>query len=471
MPKPTKQQMIDALLIEERDLITDNISQKNKALEDMLESNNLVEVPHVMELKADGYVFVSTVNDETFLMKKSETDIALVDKNSNGKYDVICFPNKLKDSPSTLKETFGVIRAGDNKYYEENSPLIVKPKHCRIYYPIDQCYRCELTRNYFISKDHLVENIEGLGLVDKNFVVYTEDTGEYKLKTNCYNYGGNYYRYRQLAPDYVHHGEPFWFDETKGETPKDRSFGVELEYDNAGNLCFEVLKDKDLREKWSSVRDGSLPPNGSEFVSVPFTIDKLDEVTKMIEAARRTGAEPAKSCGYHVHISGGDLNYMDLSSLLTLCMGIQQEIFNLVTDSRINNEYCKLLDSRFIGFTKVKTKKDRRSAGCHLYGDERQYLDRHNRSKYQSTVRHYWINIDRMFRFRTRKDRHKKTVEFRLRQADFDYEQFNQMILLFYYMVEYAKNHSQKTCSRSRLIDVANYAPYRHRKTLKQLIK
>jgi len=438
--------------------------------ERFMTENGLEDYPDPKKLLSDGYVYVSTEEGGMFIMDKRLTTKAIESEEERA---CIYFPTQFIDTP-VLQDVFGVVRLSDGSFYTLDSVEIIKPHGCRNYYKKSECFKCDLTGNYYINGDDLIENVEEYDKVHKSHVVHTVDTGEMKIKERCYRYRNcaevEYYRYRQLAPDYRYDGSPVWFDETVKN--KRGIVGIELEYTNGAKLCLETLRTKKFRDIWSTVRDGSLPPDGAEFVSVPLELNELHNVSDFIYFAQDQEAKAHRSCGYHVHISGKDMNYMDISSLVNLCFSVQGEVFDLVDESRINNNYCKLLDNRFTGFSTLKYKKDKIKAGGVLYGDDEGFKQRHQRSKYApGSARHYWLNIDRMFRFRKREDKHQKTIEFRLYQADFNVPYFMNMILLFYYMVEFAKTKSQKTCRRASLIDVVNIAPYHHRKQLRQLIK
>jgi hypothetical protein len=313
------------------------------------------------------------------------------------------------------------------------------------------------------------------GFAFKTDLVKTKDTKRLIPRPYAYKSGDDFYEFELLARPSK---GPIKFDHTK--IPKeinDRRLGIELEFGDATKLSREVLRQKELRTIWSSVRDGSLDSisNGIEFVSIPLKIDELGKVEDFIKLAKKLGADANIKCGYHVHISAINTSFVDVSALVTLCTNIENELFKLFPPSRQNNNYCRKLDEIFDGFVQVTHRKNKNIGGEQLYSKHASdFKTRHQDSKYrnsngQNGPRYYWLNLDRLYHKRANPEQ--RTIEFRLHEATFDHTRFVSFAILCYYLVEYSIHHGKKTCKTATLKDIISFVPYKYRKRLTHFIE
>lgn len=362
----------------------------------------------------------------------------------------------------------------DGEMYYSKSPQITKAIDTRKWVLKKKAY--ESIGGYYEEKDNLLYKERDDQWIPKEKTVVTKDTEEVEYAPNCYYTGKNYYRYRDMAAGKGNWGHaPYTKESIFPKEIKERRIGIEYEFGDSFNMFEDFLK-SDFKYDWNSVRDGSLDNirQGIEFVSIPFKLEELDRGVEFIDFAKAQGATISDSCGYHVHIGASDLNFMDISNVICLGVQIEASMFKLGGMHRENNTYCKPLSERFRGFIDVKVPKDKNKYGNDLYKNlNASFTERHKQSKYVDArghqgIRYYWLNIDRFFYQREKPEQ--KTVEFRNHIATWDSKKFYNYCLLCYYIVEFAKNHSKKTCMKTDIYDIANSAKPLHRKQLNQYL-
>lgn len=363
----------------------------------------------------------------------------------------------------------------DGALYNSEVFHFVRAKDTDRMIPIEDAHQVD--RGYYVEKVDKYEYLESHDLyAKKEDVVEACDTGERVSKRMAYrSEAGKYYRFSELSPD-ARVNRPLRFDHTKIEGSDERRVGVEFEFGNATAMTVEVLKNPEMRRTWASVRDGSLDgiSNGIEFVSIPLELSELDIVKDAILMAEKMKCTADKACGFHVHVSATDLNFMDITSLVNLCSNLEDELFKMFPKDRDNNNYCKRLNENFKGFVDVTTRKDKKKTYDKLYDGQRATVkERHKLSKYvdsggQRGIRYHWLNLDRLYHKREQPEQ--KTVEFRIHEATFDYERFVAFIYLCYYIVEFAKNHGKSVCKTVGFSDIISFAHYKHRKYIKAFL-
>lgn len=297
-----------------------------------------------------------------------------------------------------------------------------------------------------------VEKVENLiyiprydGYTTKNNAVITADLGEYDLKDACYTPDGvTFYSFEFMMPGYkVRESNPIRFDATRPDKKiEDRRIGIEFEMENSEELGLEILKNPETRKVWRAERDGSLSPRGTEFVSIPLRYTDFEKVTNnFMTMANKHKAIVNDGCGFHVHITGTDLTHKDIINLVKFGAFNEKAFFDLVARSRQQNRFCKRMNERFDGFLKENTQDE---AAIRYYGSEGVYRERHKQNKWgANNERHFWLNLDRIFLFRT--DPSKITIEFRLHEATKDIERFNAFVKLCWWSVEFVKQGKMGT--------------------------
>lgn len=105
-------------------------------------------------------------------------------------------------------------------------------------------------------------------------------------------------------------------------------------------------------EQWRGIEydtehDGSVKPSGRELQVAPAAGDKLvNNILQLGEAIVRYNSSINETCGFHVHVDGGDLSWWEIRRLLLLWNNIEDSIFNYLCESnRKENRYCSPLNS------------------------------------------------------------------------------------------------------------------------------
>ncbi len=123
----------------------------------------------------------------------------------------------------------------------------------------------------------------------------------------------------------------------------DRFVGVELETENGNRDELNLPCTFGIKE------DGSLNDSGVEIVTPP---SKDGALIKNIQLAckqlNQAGFEATEHCGLHVHIDLRDIknNYIKLSRLLRTFYAIEDVIYAMLPESRLNNDYCQPMRNR-----------------------------------------------------------------------------------------------------------------------------
>lgn len=378
-----------------------------------------------------------------------------------------------KEKTVTVHEFYDqYIELGEKKYHKQ-SPLVVPAKDTGNFILKEKAYRSY--GGYYENNDDLIYSRSNDYWIYKDYAVMTEDTKTHEHRDSVYKGSSNkYYKYREMAVSQGRWGHaPYTKEAVFPEEINERRIGLEYEFCDSFDMFTNFLAG-DYKYYFNSVRDGSLDgyDQGIEFVSVPIKPEELKIGTDFLDFAKKEGCRLTNACGYHVHVGASDFSFLDISRLVTLALAVEKQVFKLGGKDRQNNTYCKSLTERFYGFQDIVLPKEKNKVGRDLYKNMNStFEDRHKRSKYVDAgghrgVRYYWFNIDRFFYKREKPQ--EKTVEFRNHEATWDKERFHNFSLICYYMVEYAKNHSKKTCQNATLFDVANTSKIKHRK---QLIK
>jgi len=329
-------------------------------------------------------------------------------------------PKQFKTTDPELSDWiagYGIIYAQDTKEFSDSNRTYQRARDTQLYYTIKTLHRA-VDGNWYYDKSLLGEVYSGgrICLCPKEAIVVAKDTNRPICKHNHFEYMGNYYEYEYGMPIYSRTGRPWVFDVTEPKQLTERAFGIEFEYLNGEPLSVELYKHNELRKVYSAVEDGSVRSlGGHEFVSVPLTLSELNYVDEFIGLAKESGGKIDESCGTHVHISYAGYDWRALVRLVRFCKENEEEIFKYVLPSRKGNQYCRQLDSRF-NFTEDSID----DCITNFYsGTNTNVENRINDSKWSAgRVRHYWLSLDRIWRFRDEPE--KQTIEFRQLQCTQD---------------------------------------------------
>lgn len=390
---------------------------------------------------------------EDLIYVKSSDVVPYHVQTADGREITVRIPRFFRDE-RILSEFYSVVII-EGQIYHETDPSIVRTKDTNRLMHMSKAKRCYFSREYYEKTDefiHIEHRDVWVHKDKKGELTKTVDLNILDLKRECYKSEKNskYYSHYELSPDYrFDENNPPRFNLTKKRELKQTGIGLEFELENSVPTSIQVLKNKDLRERFLTERDGSLNRTGNEFVSVPLQYEESQEIIDhFFSVAKDNSADPSERCGFHVHISLSDFDYKDVVHLIEIGRIVENEMFDLVDSRRRGSRFCRGFDDRFLGFKKPTLDK----CGEVFYGGSHNYKVRPNQSKWaQNDVRHYWMNIDRFFRFRNEKQQ--QTVEFRLHEATLDAEKFKNFVKLCYWLVVFAK--SGKTGS---LTDIAKFS-------------
>lgn len=116
---------------------------------------------------------------------------------------------------------------------------------------------------------------------------------------------------------------------------------------------WQITTDYSLR----AIRDED--PDGYEFsytnmeiISCVLSEDGLDEIDAVYRKMRASMRMHVNStCGLHVHVSVGHLDFLGLKKLITILICFEPLLFHLVAPRRQKNQFCTPLTTKSIAFT------------------------------------------------------------------------------------------------------------------------
>lgn len=116
-----------------------------------------------------------------------------------------------------------------------------------------------------------------------------------------------------------------------------RPLGVELEMINTAEMQRQFNYTFGTWE-----HDGTIKPTGSELVLSPASGDKfIQQIVNTYAAIERFKPGVNATCGFHVHVQGGDLNPWDIRKLIAVWHGIEPDVYKyLVESARVNSAYA-----------------------------------------------------------------------------------------------------------------------------------
>lgn len=452
------------LIFEEGDSITSTIAEEKsekfeKFLEELEESGKLGNKIEPTIPETSEYVMQATVLN---VLNKS----VAVKFRQNDNYGYI--HKYFKDRPKTLDRLFSIVQIGGVLYSKEDDS-ITKAVDTDNWIIKDSGYRVE--NGWVENVDNMVYIEEFDRYYNREDIVVTTDTEEEYPINHTYRYhpddgsGIQYYRFRDNSPEYR---RPVRWNSgpIDSEDPSRRMIGIELEFSEAIDLTKKLSADKFFRNNWRSVRDGSIPENGTELLTKPITLNSAKKyVDALFNHIDDVGAEVDNNCGFHFHISTSDYTFPNITNLIKVCSNIEEDIFSLVPSHRHTNRFCKKIskDDRFKPFISLRNKE-----AClkGMYGSQENAESRIHGSKYHD-ARYYWINIDRMYRYRETPSRH--TVEFRVFDAKLDRKDVLAKAYLCYTIVEFAKAKTRQECRDATIKDIIEFADGEKKTLIKNL--
>jgi hypothetical protein len=121
------------------------------------------------------------------------------------------------------------------------------------------------------------------------------------------------------------------------------TFGIELEVSDLGISTAQTLINR-AGLNWAVKFDGTRHVS-AEAVSPILTADRLNEGKTVARALLSGGATVNKQTGYHVHLGADEYGIEGIAKLVWNWNFIHATIGSLVAPSRLNNGFCKAVDT------------------------------------------------------------------------------------------------------------------------------
>lgn len=210
------------------------------------------------------------------------------------------------------------------------------------------------------------------------------------------------------------------------------TFGLEIECYNSSDYYLDDLQ----RDGWKCVGDGSLGSDGVEFVS-PILTGKagLKEVKDYLKILNKSGFTVNRSCGIHVHYGLTKEKINDAVFLNALIIGfkhIEKWVYNFVSPSRANGEYCKPIDDCFLSKSIKCQHEDTEILKFKkkFYNTEHQrHIDNQYSNNHYYGKRYYGLNIHSVF--------YRGSLELRYHNGSLNYTKIYNWIRLTQHLLKY----------------------------------
>ena len=255
-----------------------------------------------------------------------------------------------------------------------------------------------------------------------------------------YNENDDAYYCEECRPTPTNNNQPkFQFHESKSfkENKSKRFVGVEIETEGEGDgEANEVIKQ--CGEYVETKGDGSLSDEGVEFVTNPTNGDLLfDNIRKLCKAIKRDGYYIENNCGVHIHFDARDMTEAELRNIYLFYGNFEEIFFQMVPNSRRNNNYAKSIRSKYDLACEKKFKN-------HILNmSNNENLEKYTPSTYDSS-RYDWLNMTSALSKR-------KSIEVRLHSGTLDHKKIINWIRINMACIEWARKADIK-----RVITVKN---------------
>jgi hypothetical protein len=238
---------------------------------------------------------------------------------------------------------------------------------------------------------------------------------------------------------------------------KKYTWGVEIET-SSGYLP----KHLDKKLVYDAVHDGSLRDEngnvfGGEYVTSVLYGDLGLQQLKMLcnELSKRCMIN--KRCGVHVHIGGATFNKESVVLMYYLYKKMENSIFNILPESRRDNEYCRKLPNVNINISSINQNREYNidyyyntimtilSSG---YSPDHKVNKKHDHPKGfkcgydHSAARYCWVNFIPAV-FNTRKNE-VYTIEFRPHSASTSYYKIKNWLFICIALIDIVENHKKE---------------------------
>jgi len=230
------------------------------------------------------------------------------------------------------------------------------------------------------------------------------------------------------------------------------TFGVELETSRGNNSEMErEVYENNLNTL--ACYDGSI--NGREYVTGVLKGNQgLEELEAICNSLNNTEHEVDRRCGVHVHIGGANFNRAFGAMALRLACQIQDDIFEMLPESRRSNSYCPKIDVR--KYKNTNFKNANKKIAEFVFG--RTKLDKHTNKKtdlgrYPNT-RYNWMNM-----VRCSSQSNGETLEFRCHAGSLNFGKLKNWILVCMSIVRFIENNQARIMKKGvTLLEILNEA-------------
>ncbi|QDP63181.1 MAG: putative amidoligase enzyme [Prokaryotic dsDNA virus sp.] len=230
------------------------------------------------------------------------------------------------------------------------------------------------------------------------------------------------------------------------------TFGVELETSRGQNDTMEQ-ETMDNNLNVLACYDGSI--RGREYVTgVLKGNDGMEQLEGICDALNNTEHEVDRRCGVHVHIGGANFNRAFGAMALRLACQIQDDIFEMLPESRRNNSYCPKIDVRTYKNTNFKNAN--KKIAQFVFGRtnlDKTYNKKYHLGRYPST-RYNWMNM-----VRCGSASNGETLEFRCHAGSLNFEKLQNWILVCMSIVRFIENNQSRIMKKGvTLLEILNEA-------------
>jgi len=185
--------------------------------------------------------------------------------------------------------------------------------------------------------------------LERNDIVYVEDTGEYAYSDNCYYHDcDGWYSYPEDREEYVrgYHNGGYRTLMFNNKSKFKIGYEIEKEDESIRNSIEIDDFESETDNLWRKERDGSLSNDeGFELISPTFELD-IDKIFEHIEGnetlVKHINADISSSCGGHIHLSEEGLSGDELFNKIKG----YTPLFYALYYGRVNKSYCKGKNNR-----------------------------------------------------------------------------------------------------------------------------
>ena len=247
------------------------------------------------------------------------------------------------------------------------------------------------------------------------------------------------------------------------------TFVVEIETSRGNYRDVENLSASGLNLiNTSAVYDGSV--GGPEYVTGVLKGDMgVEQLERLCDALNQTNHEVNRRCGIHIHIGGANFNRAFQAMAIRLAYQIQDQVYEMLPESRQNNTYCKKIDK---SFRNINFKNANKKLAEYLFRGESSYdkdgnyshadwrkgfskkLNKKNRLGRYPNTRYRWVNL-----VRCGTASNGETLEFRCHGGSLNFGKIYNWLMICMAIVRFIENNQARIMKKGvTLLEILNEA-------------